>query len=89
MSFEIRDLRKKQKFQTKLDKSVQIYNNNCQSRFDSHMKLLRTVMALVPKYTKDWQILCSLEGQATVLHTFTDKQVSLITDIYLRNRHGK
>lgn len=88
MSFEIRNLRKTQKFQTKLDKSVQEYNNNCLTRFEQHMQLLRTVMAMVKKNTRDWQILCSMEGQATVLHTFTDKQVSLITDIYLRSTHS-
>jgi hypothetical protein len=83
-TFTLRSLKHETRYQTKVDRAVSKFENQKKPRWVMQMDVLHQAMTLCPKNGKDWLTLCSIEGQATLTQNFSEKQVTLITTIYMR-----
>ena len=84
-TFELRSLKHETRYQTKVDKAVSKFENQKKPRWEMQMNVLHKAMALCLRDGKDWLTLCSIEGQATLTQNFSEKQITLITTIYMRH----
>jgi len=82
---EMKDLRKIENFETPADKQVNKFIRTQQSRLSMHFDLLTHALNVSQKNSKDLQTLKSIESYAIALQNITDAQISLITQIYMRN----